>query len=461
MERNEGSTEVDVPRKWAVLAVTSGVVASGVQAAIVPFTAAPQFGLLVNQGDLEIYRNAARAVLNSEPLYVAPIPPGGWFTYPPFAALCFIPFALTSFSMAKIGWFAVSCAALWATIWRCCRALRYRASAHLVFLSGGLGLVAIGIEAVRGTLWQGQINLVLMAILVWDLTRPPSAQLRGFSVGLVTGIKLSAIIFFPYLLLTRQWRAAVTAVSTGSVTVAVAWLTLPVDTSDFLRYAAGNIDRIGPVTHPGNQSINGVLSNLWTSQHTQLWVWVACAVIAATLGYTAAVIAHRDGQSLLGIVVIGLNGCVVSPLAWAHHWVWLAPLLVLLVHSAIHADRNKFLTVATATGTYAVSSMWLTSWLYVEIKQLGLVGAPTYIPAMTAAVEQMPRPIRAIVCGAPVTVYLTVVTTVLTRQRNGKEQTSTLLHEQSAGRTDSMNATPDKVSCDIAAAGVPLRRGTG
>ncbi|WP_280479817.1 hypothetical protein [Nocardia asiatica] len=81
------------------------------QAVLVSFTAAPQFGLLVNQGDLEIYRNAAGAVLDSHKLYTAPIPPGGWFTYAPFAALCFIPLPVVSIGVAKVVWFAVSCAA--------------------------------------------------------------------------------------------------------------------------------------------------------------------------------------------------------------------------------------------------------------------------------------------------------------------------------------------------------------
>jgi alpha-1,2-mannosyltransferase len=386
------------------------------QAVLVPFTAAPQFGLLVNQGDLAIYRNAGRAVLDSQALYTAPIPPGGWFTYPPFAALCFLPLAVMSFGFAKIVWFAISLAALWATIWRCWRVLGYRGDTRLALLCLGLGLIAIDIEAVRGTLWQGQINLLLMAILVWDLTRSATTRLRGFSVGLLAGLKLTAIVFLPYLLLTRQWRAAATAILTGLATLVVAGLILPRDTRDFWREAAGDVDRIGPVTHPGNQSINGVLSNLWAPHAAPNWLWLACLAGAAGLGYTAAVTAHRTHRSLLGLVVVGLLGCVVPPLAWGHHWVWFVPLLIIVLHTTARAERNRTLWLATTTATFAASSMWLTSWLYAEIENLGLTGAPTYIPAMTAAAEHIPHPARAIICGVPVAVYLAVVIAILTRQ---------------------------------------------
>jgi alpha-1,2-mannosyltransferase len=420
MARSADSTGVTVSTGWAIFALAAGIAALLVQTALVPFTAAPQFGLLVNDGDLAIYRNAARAVLDSQALYSVPIPPGGWFTYPPFAALCFVPLAIVSFGVAKVVWFAMSYVALWATIWRCWRVLGYRGDARLALLCLGLGLVAVDIEAVRGTLWQGQINLLLMAVLVWDLTRPASARLRGFSVGLVAGIKLTAIVFLPYLLLTRQWRAVATAVATGSATVVAAWLILPGDAWMFWRDAAGDVDRIGPVTHPGNQSINGVLSNLWAPQLAPDWLWATCVAGAAGFGYAAAVRAHRTRRPLLGMVVTGLIGCVVPPLAWGHHWVWYVPLLIVLLHSTARVNPCRMLRITAATTTFAASSMWLTSWLYAEIKTLGLTGAPSYVPAMTAASEQMPPTVRAIVCGVPVAVYLTVVTAILTRTPTGQ-----------------------------------------
>lgn len=62
-----------------------------------------------------------------------------------------------------------------------------------------------------------------MAVIIWDLARPSCARFRGWSVGIAAGIKLTAVVFVPYLLLTRQWRAATTAAVTGLATVILTW----------------------------------------------------------------------------------------------------------------------------------------------------------------------------------------------------------------------------------------------
>ncbi|MGW5222007.1 glycosyltransferase 87 family protein [Nocardia sp. NPDC004085] len=406
--------EIAVPARWAVLALAGGVCALIVQAVLVPLWAAPQFGLLVNQGDLEIYRSGAWQLLHRDPLYAAPVPPGGWFTYPPFAAMCFVPLALLSFDTARIAGFAITCFALLATVWRCWRVLGYRGDARLAVFCLGLAAVAVDIEAVRGTLWQGQVNLVLMAIIVWDLTRRRSARFRGWSVGVATGVKLTAIVFVPYLIVTRQWRAAATALTTTAATMLLAWLAAPSDSREYWLHAVRDTDRIGPVTHPGNQSINGVLANIWAPATVPTWTWLLCVSIAAALGFAAAWAAHRLRQELLGLVVTGLIGCAIPPLAWGHHWVWFVPLLILLSHYAIR-ERSRIRTVlAAATATSAAAaSMWFTTVVFTEIERLDLTGAPSYIPAMNAAVERMPQWCRAVVCGVPPAIYLAVVTAVL------------------------------------------------
>ncbi len=397
-----------------MLALAGGVCALIVQAVLVPFWAAPQFGLLVNQGDLEIYRNGALQLLHRDPLYAAPVPPGGWFTYPPFAAMCFIPLGLVSFETARVIGFAVSGFALWATIWRCWRVLGYRGDVRLGVFCLGLSAVAVDIEAVRGTLWQGQVNLVLMAIIVWDLTRPPSARFRGWSVGVATGVKLTAIVFIPYLIVTRQWRAVTTALTTTAATMLFAWLVAPSDSREYWLHAVRDTDRIGPVTHPGNQSINGVLANIWAPQAAPTLAWLLGVSSAAAIGFAAAWAAHRLRQGVLGLVVTGLIGCAIPPLAWGHHWVWFVPVLVLLLHYSIRERSRIRPVLAAATVASAVAaSMWFTTVVFAEVERLDLTNAPSYIPAMNAAVERMPQWCRAVVCGVPPAVYLTVVIAVL------------------------------------------------
>src|ERR1700689_5940094 len=77
-----------------------------------------------------------------------------------------------------------------------------------VRLGGALLGVAAGgsSEPVFRTLYLGQINLLLMAAIIWDLRQPDSRRLKGIATGLAAGIKLTPLIFIPYLVLTRKWR---------------------------------------------------------------------------------------------------------------------------------------------------------------------------------------------------------------------------------------------------------------
>ena len=74
---------------WTAVVVAGLAAAVGVlvQQALVPFLAGSQMGLLTNGGDLDVYRHGGLQVLHGLPLYAAKVPPGGWFTYPPFAAI--------------------------------------------------------------------------------------------------------------------------------------------------------------------------------------------------------------------------------------------------------------------------------------------------------------------------------------------------------------------------------------
>ncbi len=139
--------------------------------------------MLTNGGDLDIYRHGGLQVLHGDPLYAEPIPPRVGGSPTPFAAVGFIPLAFLAFPAAQVVWMLTSFVALTATIWRCATVLGYRTNWQLGSFSAAMAFVAVDVEAVRGTLWQGQVNLVLMAIIVWDLTRPREARLRGLGRG--------------------------------------------------------------------------------------------------------------------------------------------------------------------------------------------------------------------------------------------------------------------------------------
>lgn len=393
---------------WVIGAWALAVLALLVQHWLVPFSAGSHLGLFTNGGDLDVYRHGGLQVLHGGPLYDTPIPPGAWFTYPPFAALGFIPLSLLAFPVAHAVWMFISFLALTATIWRCATVLGYRAGWQLGLLSVAMAVLALNIEAVRGTLWQGQINLVLMAIIVWDLTRSRGARLRGWTVGIAAGIKLTAIVFVPYLVITRQWRAAVNATATAAVTVLVTWCLLPSDSAQYWFHTLFQTSRIGPLTHPGNFSIGGIVATMWDPASMPTVWWLFGVAAAALIGYYAAYRADLNAHSLLAITIVGLLSCTVPPLAWSHHWVWTVPLLAVAIDRVVRSTGSpRARWIAATAALCLIVFMWLTAWLYNTALQVG-GEYPTYIQAFDAAIKHMSRADKLLAVGVHPMLFIIV-----------------------------------------------------
>lgn len=398
----------------ALVTCVAALAALAIQQWLLPFTAESQLGLLTNGGDLAIYRQGGLQVVHGQPLYADPLPPGGWFTYPPFAAIIFVPLALVNFTAAKTIWMLVSFAALVSVIWRCATTLGYRPDRRLAVLGVALAAVALDIEAVRGSLWQGQINLALMTAIVWDLTSRRQNRIRGWSVGIAAGMKLTAVVFVPYLLITRQWRAALVATTTAAATVLVTWILRPADSALYWSHAVFQTDRIGPIDHPGNFSIAGILATLWSPDAMPIVLWLSIIGIAALLGYYAAYRADHAGNQLLAVTLVGILSCSVPPLAWGHHWVWTVPLLaVLLDHVIRHSGRARWAWTAAAAASYLLVFMWFSATLYCGSQQLNTSYA-SYFEAFDAAIAHLSRLDKlSFVAPHPLLFVVTAVGTIL------------------------------------------------
>ncbi len=71
---------------------------------------------------------------------------------------------------------------------------------------------------------MGQIELVLMALIAWDLCQPDERRWKGVGVGLAAGIKLVPLIFIPYLILAGKLRQAVVAAAAFAGTVVIGFV---------------------------------------------------------------------------------------------------------------------------------------------------------------------------------------------------------------------------------------------
>ena len=90
------------------------------------------------------------------------------------------------------------------------------------------------------------------------------------------GFKLTPLIFIPYLLLTRRYRAAATAAAMFAGTVAAGFAVLPASSAWYWAGEFATPGRVSPVEDPENQSLLGVLSRmLHTADVLPLWLPLA------------------------------------------------------------------------------------------------------------------------------------------------------------------------------------------
>ncbi|GAA3847462.1 glycosyltransferase 87 family protein [Amycolatopsis tucumanensis] len=294
--------------------------------------------------DSAVYRAGAITLLHGEPLYDAnTLPPEPWwallpFTYPPTAALLFVPLAILPVQIAWGVLTAISVLAMALVVRVAIGSLptppavrRWWSSparATLLF-----SLVMLGLEPVWRTIFLGQINLILMAVVVLDVLVITTRNSRwgGVLVGIASAVKLTPLVFVAHLFLTGRRREAFRAFG---VFLGLQLLMLALIPGDTIRYWTKTISdtgRIGPVHWAGNQSLNGLMNRL-----TDLAPWASKAAlgVAALLAIPAVWLMlrfHRRGQALAALLVTAFFGLLASPISWSHHWVWAVPLIVLLV----------------------------------------------------------------------------------------------------------------------------------
>jgi alpha-1,2-mannosyltransferase len=338
---------------------------------------ARNIGLLVGGWDFNVYRGGGSAVLKDVPLYDKPLGGGPLlYTYPPFSALIFVPFVWLPNNAGKHIWLAINVALLIAIVMLCFRMLGYRITPYLAGISALLAIACAFLEPVRTTLLFGQINLLLMLMVLWDASRPERSRLKGVGIGFAAGIKLTPAYFVLYYLLLRQWRAVGVAVVTIAATIGLGWLVLPNASWQYWSGKFLDSSRISKsLFNPANQSVRGAIARL-TGEVPPTWSWLLADACVVAISMWIAVRLHRRGELLLAVTVAGLSAAAVSPFTWSHHWVWLVPMIVYLVDRAL---TNSWWWVGVAT-LLAVMGSWAHSLPAPGWAKIGLyLFAPTWV----------------------------------------------------------------------------------
>jgi alpha-1,2-mannosyltransferase len=214
---------------------------------------------------------------------------------------------------------------------------------------------------------------------------------HGIGIGLAAGVKLTPLIFIPYLLLTGRYRQAATAAGTFVATVAIGYAILPADSVTYWWHRLFlNANRIVFLGTRGNQSLRGVVTRLAGSVTSGTAPWVVAAILVVVAGLAAAAVLGRAGYPVPAMLAAALTGLLVSPLSWDHHWVWVAPGIALLAHLGARARGAVRAAWWTAGGVLVlVFGSWPQFW---DLSQAGLApaGLVWYGPATYFATGDKP-----------------------------------------------------------------------
>ncbi|WP_425470981.1 glycosyltransferase 87 family protein [Streptomyces armeniacus] len=389
----------------------------------------------VSMIDLMVYRAEGWAARSGQDLYLlrathADLPA----TYPPFAALLFMPLTLldiddmrTTATLLNLG---LLIALVHLALRLTGRPLRIPRPAAVLVLAA----LAVWCEPVWTTLRYGQVNLLLAALVVWDLSRRPDHRWAGVGTGIAAGIKLTPALFAVFLALcgivegwrrlrhtgvvTDVWnprlRQATMATGAFLATALLSAVVLPRDSHRFWSEVLFTSDRAGDIEGTANQSLRGVLARLLhTPDPGTLASVLAVAVAAAGLAVAVAAflagprrLAHAPAWAALACAATAL---LVSPVTWSHHWVWCVPLVLLLGTEALHRTSVRWWTgTCLAALIFCTYALWLVPHKAVggvrpELHQgfgemllsglYPLAGAAFLVLAATRAVRALRRPV--------------------------------------------------------------------
>lgn len=299
--------------------------------------------------DLDVYVLGGRAVLDRADLYALSTAEDLPFTYPPFAAVLFAPLAVVPVGLARL----VMVLGAVASVVLVVRVLGRRLGLDPVLVAT-LAVGAFALEPVARTILMGQLNLVILALVVADLFWAKGSH-RGWLVGLAAGTKLVPGIFILYFALRRDWRAVRASSAAFLATVVVGAVAAPHASVRYWSGGFAGLGKFGADTFVGsaNQSLVATLQRFTHAGEAPSWLAAACCLVAVVAGVLVARRQLRRGDAVAGACALGIAGLLGSPVSWTHHWVWCLPVLVLLV------ARGRVLLAWLVAAVFAVGPMWV------------------------------------------------------------------------------------------------------
>jgi len=311
------------------------------------------FAVLVNPFDFSVYRWGGEAVTHGLELYGGKVA-AHWFTYPPFAAVVFIPVEAIPDVAGRVAWELLSLLGLAGASTLTMKLAGYRPNWQVIV---AVTVVSITLEPVYHTFYLGQINLLLMALVLADIWRTSRGRPAGIGIGVAAAIKLTPLIFIPLLFLARRTRDGITATVAFLGCGVLGYLTGPGDSRLYWHELFDDTLRVG-ASYISNQSPYAAAIRIAGGpQFVGLW-YDAIPVVLGIVGLIVAAVLARSDDWLGAAATTGITGLLVSPISWTHHWVWILPALVVMLRGG---SRSRIAAALTYL-LFVIAPMWFTPY---------------------------------------------------------------------------------------------------
>jgi alpha-1,2-mannosyltransferase len=334
-------------------------------AAALGYAAWGLFGHIPYRIDIDVYQMGGQTWLDGRPLYRGdvlfhtPIGLNLPFTYPPLAAIVFCPFAWLHMPAASVAITLLTLVLLIVStlivltrldVWSASTIMPGPAWLRRLWLAAVIVVpAAIWMEPIASNFAFGQINVILMTLVIADCVPRRTPWPRGLLLGLGIALKLTPAVFLLYFLLRRDNRAALTALASFAGATLLGFVLAFGDSWEYWTHTVHHTDRIGEAALNTDQNIAGALARIGLGEHERFLLWVAgcLAVLVVTIWAMRRLL--RAGEPTLAVICVALFGLVVSPVSWSHHWVWVLP-AVLVTAILGWRRRNVALAVVSAAG---------------------------------------------------------------------------------------------------------------
>ncbi|BCJ43572.1 hypothetical protein GCM10010168_41180 [Actinoplanes ianthinogenes] len=224
----------------------------------------------------------------------------------------------------------------------------------------GVAALALLTEPVRAALGEGRPELLLFGLVVADLValrrlragrgrgarwwltdrpRPLPDRLRqgwadgswaGIGTGLAAAFAVTPLFFLLGLVVLRQRRAALTALTTAVTVTLAGLLFAPRETLTWFGDTLWELNRTEPLTAAGNQALAGVLARAYGLPAPPVLVWLSLGAVLLAAGLIRARSALAAGDEVAAFTVIGLAAAAVGPMSTPAELIWLLPALLVL-----------------------------------------------------------------------------------------------------------------------------------